>query len=195
MGDPHPQPDFEAVILPHTEAVYRMARRLAGNQPDAEDLVQETFLRALRAFDSFQLRPFGPKPWLMKILHNVFYSRLERQARAPLAVDDAVFDGVRGEPPLEAAPASEHGRVDWEQFDDRIKDAVSRLPPDFREPLLLWALEDLRYKEIAEVCGTPLGTVMSRLHRARELLVSDLTEYARDHRVPGHRAAGRGQAT
>lgn len=169
--------------MPHVDAVYRMARRLARSEELAGDLVQETYLRALRGWDSFQLREYGAKPWLMKILHNCFYTRVGRERKGPGLIDAADLDAFEGEPP--PATAAVDGKVDWDRFDEEIKEAVEGLPAEFREVLLLWAMEDLSYKEIADVCDVPIGTVMSRLHRARAQLGGKLEEYARENRVPG----------
>lgn len=169
---------FERIVLPHLDAVYRMARRLSGNEAEADDLVQETFLRAYKAFEGFELRQYGAKPWLLKILHNVFYTRVGKKARQPTLIEDISFDDFAAE--LDQPPASELGssNVNWDEFDEELKAAVLGLSPDYREVLLLWALEELSYKEIAEVCGCAIGTVMSRLYRARQQLGQRLAEYA-----------------
>ncbi len=79
---------FEKLSLPHLEVMYRLAMRLAGNDAEAEDLVQETLYRAYRSFDKFELREYGAKPWLLRILHNVFFTRRGRQARQPILLDE-----------------------------------------------------------------------------------------------------------
>ena len=137
---------FEHVVMPHLDAVYRMARRLSGNEAEAEDLVQETFLRAHRAFDTFELRKYGAKPWLLKILHNAFYTRMGKKSRQPSLMDDISFDDFAAE--LDQPPASElgSGEVNWDDFDEELKSAVLAIAPDYREVLLLWSLEDLSYK-------------------------------------------------
>ncbi len=175
---------FEDVALPHLDAVYRMARRLAGNGTEAEDLVQDTFVRAFRAFDQFELRSFGAKPWLLKILHNVFYTSAGRARRQPTLLDDVDFDKFAAE--LDQAQVYEDvegSPFDWDQFDEELKDAVESLQPEYRTVLLLWALEDMSYKEIAEVCRCAVGTVMSRLYRARQLLGQKLRTYAAERNL------------
>ena len=92
------QTRFERIVMPHLESVYRMARRLTHDPTDAEDMVQETFLKAYAAFENFQLRNYGAKPWLFKILHNVFYSRLGQQARCPTLMEDADFENLAAQP-------------------------------------------------------------------------------------------------
>jgi RNA polymerase sigma-70 factor (ECF subfamily) len=158
---------FEVIALPHLDAVYRMARVLASDIAEAEDLVQETFVRAFRAFGGFELRDYGAKPWLLRILHNTFYTLKSKQRRDPVllgetGVEHLEADGRHGEAERSAAT-----QVDWDHMDAELKLAVDRLRPEYRTALLLWAIEELSYKEIATVCDCALGTVMSRLHRAR----------------------------
>ena len=176
------QAGFERVALPHLDAVYRMARRLTGSDTEADDLVQETFLRAYRGFETFQLRQYGAKPWLLKILHNVFYTRTGREARQPGTHDEIDFDEFAEN---RSAAEAQVGiaELDWDGFDQELKGAVNSLVAEFREVLLLWALEGLSYKEIAEVCECALGTVMSRLYRARQQVSEKLAEYARDRNL------------
>ncbi len=180
---------FEAIAMPHLDVVYRVARMLADSEADAEDLVQETFIRAYRAFDRFELREYGAKPWLLRILHNVFYTAKGRQRRSPTLLDDVDFDhfadelNTLGEDPLTLA------EMDWEQFDEELKTAVEGLQPEYRSVLLLWAIEGLSYREIAEICDCPIGTVMSRLYRARQLVGRELGEYARERGIRTERFA------
>lgn len=178
---------FEELALPHLDAVLGMARTLARNSTEADDLVQETFIRAFRAFKGFELREYGAKPWLLKILHNVFYSRRTKERRAPTLLDDVDFDSFMdeiGEGEVGSTPPAE---IDWDRFDEEIKHAVSALPEEYREVLLLWALQDLSYKEIAEVCGCATGTVMSRLYRGRQQMGKSLRDYARERNVSSER--------
>lgn len=170
---------FEKVALPHLDAVYRMARVLAFDTAEADDLVQETFTRALRAFDRFELREYGAKPWLLRILHNVFYTARGRQRRRPTLLDDVDFDHFADELDAATLEPGSADAVNWELFDEELKIAVEQLQPEYRSVLLLWSIEGLSYKEIAEVCDCALGTVMSRLYRARQLVGKQLAEYAR----------------
>lgn len=180
---PTRQAGFEKVAMPHLDSVYRMARRLTGNETEADDLVQETFLRAYRAFETFQLRQYGAKPWLLKILHNTFYTRIGRQARQPVAMEDVDLNEVaETEQNITSGFAA---NLNWEGVDQELKGAVNALAPEYREVLLLWAIEGLAYKEIAEVCDVAIGTVMSRLFRARQQVSEKLGRYAREKRIPG----------
>lgn len=170
---------FQEIALPHLDAVYRLARVLAGNDAEADDLTQETFTLAFRAFDRFELREYGARPWLLRILHNVFFSRMSKRRREPTLLDDVDFDHFADELEEAAEPVSADN-VNWDLFDAELKQAVGELRPEHREVLLLWAFEGLSYKEIADVCGCALGTVMSRLYRARQRLIPSLREYARE---------------
>lgn len=196
-ADPDVQPEsseprkFEEVVLCHLDVVYRIAVRLSGDSHEAEDLVQETFLRAHRAFDRFELRQYGAKPWLLKILHNVFYSRRGQAAKYPTLLEDISLDDFAAE--LERDPPSSiaDGKMDWDQFDDELKAAVQSLAPEYRSVLLLWALGDLSYKEIAQVLDCAMGTVMSRLHRARQQLSRVLDDYAKERGIHRKRDVNR----
>jgi RNA polymerase sigma-70 factor (ECF subfamily) len=172
---------FRELAMAEIDAVYRMAMHLARHPDDAADLVQETYLKAFNAERRFQLQDGkGVRPWLFKILHNNFYTRLGRQRREPTLGDDlppVSSDGGVGSP----APAWDLEHMDWEQVDDRLKAAIDELPEHYRQVLLLWAVEGLKYREIADVLDVALGTVMSRLHRARSQLSEKLVDLAAEH--------------
>ncbi|MGD2108766.1 MAG: sigma-70 family RNA polymerase sigma factor [Phycisphaerae bacterium] len=178
---------FEEVALPHLDAVYRTARVLGSDEAEADDLVQETFTRALRAFGGFELREYGARPWLLRILRNVFYTRKGRERREPTLLDDVDFDHFADElldPDVDPAAADS---INWDHFDEELKAAVAQLQPEYRAVLLLWSIEGLSYKEIAAVCDCALGTVMSRLYRARQLLGRKLRDYARERKIDTQR--------
>ncbi|MCP3905764.1 MAG: sigma-70 family RNA polymerase sigma factor [Planctomycetes bacterium] len=171
---------FEDLSLPHLEAVYRMAMQLARHPDEAADLVQETYLRALRVADRYEERGGGIRPWLFKILHNVFYTRVGRARRQPIAMENLPA-AVSDEPgPDEPAPAWDLASLEWEHIDERLKASIEQLRPEYRSVLLLWGVEGLKYREIAEIQEIPIGTVMSRLHRARSLLARELSEIAEE---------------
>lgn len=167
--------EFEKLALEHLDMLYRLARRLTSDSAAAEDLVQETYLRALRAHSSFELQQYGIRPWLVRILHNLQITRSGRERRQPIAVDGEVLDS--------AAEKARHGLPltpgSLEGLDDRLRRAIDELPPEYQTVLLLWALEEFSYKEIADALDIPIGTVMSRLHRARRRLARQLGTYAR----------------
>ena len=174
---------FEELALPHLDSVHRMARVLASDAAEADDLVQEAYVRAFRAFRRFELREYGARPWLLRILHNVFYTMKGRQRREPTLLDDVDFDHFSEELAEAASEPLFADDVDWDRFDDEVKRAVVQLQPEYRSVLLLWALEGLTYKEIACVCQCALGTVMSRLYRARQLAGRELREYAHQRKL------------
>ena len=166
--------------MPHLDIVFRVARRLSRNEPDAEDLVQETYLKAQRAFGRFEMREFGIRPWLLRILHNTFLNRQAREKNAPRAAGPEMlqataesYDGSSLAPP----------ELDYERVDGEVKTAIERLAPEFRSVLLLWATQEYSYQEIAKILELPIGTVMSRLHRARQQLARSLHEYAQENRL------------
>ncbi len=175
---------FRELALAEMDSVYRMAMSLTRHPDDAGDLVQETYLKAFKAEERFVLQDpdKGVRPWLFKILHNAFYTRYHKAKREPTLGDALPDHGAMGavdEPP----PAWDLASLDWEQVDDRLKHAIEDLPEHYREPLLLWAVEGLKYREIAEVLDVKLGTVMSRLHRARGQLVHNLQGLAEEHGI------------
>ena len=168
--------EFERLALEHLDAVYRMAFHLTRHPDEAEDLVQEVYTRALRpsAVERFEDRggddgSGGMRSWLFTICHNAFYSRIKRAARAPTAVGEFFGEASDTTPPDEAPPAFDRASLDWEHVDGRLKEAIESLRPEHREVLLMWGVDNLKYREIAEILGVPIGTVMSRLHRARKL--------------------------
>ena len=158
---------FETQVLPHFDAAHNLARWLARPPADADDIVQEAILRAYRGFEGF--RGEDAKPWLLAIVRNCFFTAVgqARQRRSvPLpeesvANNDAALIDETPDPELTAL------RVDQRRKLDQV---VAALPQEFREVLILREMEDLSYREIAQVTGSPIGTVMSRLARARALL-------------------------
>lgn len=169
--------EFRKLAMAELDAVYRMAFHLSRHPDDAADLVQETYLKALGAAGDFELRDRGIRPWLFKILHNVFYTKIGKQRRAPSLMEDLQHESAGNE--LEtASPCWDLATLDWEQVDDRLKRAIDDLPEPYRDVLLLWAVEGLKYREIADVLNVPLGTIMSRLYRARSILSEQLAELA-----------------
>ncbi len=160
---------FHDLAVAELDAVYRLACHLARTRNEAEDMVQETYLRAFRAADTFTLGPYGIRPWLFTILRNVVFARSEQAQR-----ERSVLKELAQQRSPEA-PA-ENASMDWENVDQHLKAAIGSLTVESRLVFLLWALEGLKYREIAEVVGVPLGTVMSRLSRAREQLSEKLAD-------------------
>ena len=158
------------------DTLYRVARRLTRDATRAEDLVQETYLRALKARDSFELQEFGIRPWLLRIMHNLHVSRAEREKRQPVSTDEAHLESTGHPPPGATPPPLDPGS--FEGMDERLVRALDALTPEYQVVMLLWAVDGLSYKEIADAVGIPIGTVMSRLHRARHRLSEQLRAYA-----------------
>ncbi len=171
---------FETLALEHLDAVYRLALQLVRHPDEAADLVQETYLKALGAADRFREQGGGMRPWLFKILHNVFYTRLAKSKRAPLSMEELRGTQAEAPAPDEPGPAWNLAGLDWEQVDERLKVAIEDLRPEYRTVLLLWAVEGLKYREIAQIQEIPIGTVMSRLHRARSILAEQLASLAEE---------------
>lgn len=169
---------FESELLPHADALYNFAYHLTYNEEDANDLVQETFMKAFR-FMSLYEKGTNAKAWLFKILKNAFINEYCKKAKQPTKVDyediiayqdadedkggvaydlrEDIFDGMMG---------------------DEITIALNRLPIDFKTVILLCDIEGFSYEEIAKIIDIPIGTVRSRLHRARNMLKESLKEYA-----------------
>jgi RNA polymerase sigma-70 factor (ECF subfamily) len=153
---------FEAMVMPHLGAGYNLARWLTRNEHDAQDVVQEAYLRALRAFDGY--RGGDVRAWMLTIVRNTCFTWLQRRGALPAASADDAAE-VPDHP--EAGPEAQVLRRADAQV---LRGALQDLPLEFREALVLREIEGLSYKEIAEVAGVPLGTVMSRLSRGRKQL-------------------------
>ena len=168
--------EFEKLALEHIDMLYRIARRLTRDASRAEDLVQETYLRALRAGDDFDLQAYGIRPWLVRIMHNLHFSRAERERRQPVAVEDVHLESAGGAGTADSGPFAPGS---FEGMDERLVHALNELPQEYQTVMLMWAVDELSYKEIAHACDVPIGTVMSRLHRARQKLSDKLQEFAK----------------
>lgn len=160
-------PVFEEAVLPHLDAAYNLARWLTHNEKDAEDVVQEACLRAIRHFSSF--KGGDGRPWLLAIVRNTFYTWIKHN-RLPEA-ETNFDDGIHPEPQYIDDPETLLLRETDKQV---VRSALLRLPVEFREVIILREFEELSYKEIADVVQIPRGTVMSRLARARKRLAQML---------------------
>src|SRR3974377_371431 len=160
---------FQAAGLPHLDDVYTLARYLMRNTQDAEDAVQECYLRALRHFDSYR----GPamKPWLLAILRNVCNAEFARRSKEAVPTDFTQDGSLGEEMPMWQEPQTSPEKTRGRQQDaSTIRGLGAELPEPFREAIVLREMNNLSYQEIAQVAGVPVGTVMSRLARARALL-------------------------
>ena len=168
-GDPNDKARrFRDAALPHLDDVYTLARYLLRNGADAEDAVQECYLRGLRHFDTYR----GPamKPWLFAILRNVCRTEFLRRSGVALTMDGETEEDEEATPIWQEAPVSPEAEM-LRQWDAKtIRRLVAELPDPFRETIVLREINDLSYSEIADVVGAPVGTVMSRLARARSML-------------------------
>jgi RNA polymerase sigma-70 factor (ECF subfamily) len=176
---------FERDVLPLLPSLYGAALRMTRNPADAEDLVQDTYLRAFRGFGGFQ-EGTNLKAWLYRILTNSFINTYRKKQRQPQTVDGPddieewyLFDRLGGR----NVEASAEEEVLDSLPDDDVKRALESLPENFRLPVLLADVEGFSYKEIADIMETPIGTVMSRLHRGRKALEKALWETARERGI------------
>ena len=172
--------EFEALALAHLNPLYSAALRLTKNERDAEDLVQDTCMRAFRFFDKFE-RGTNIKAWLFKILTNTFINRYRRKVKERTVVEgserEAVHEHFVSRDATDFAANPEQFFFDRLLSDDVLK-AIDALPIDFRLVVILADLQEFSYKEIAEILYCPVGTVMSRLFRGRKLLQKNLRDYA-----------------
>lgn len=175
------QMDFKNEAMIHIDALYNYAVRMTGDPEDANDLVQETYMKAYRFFDSFE-KGTNCKAWLFRILKNSYINRYRKESKEPDKVD---YDDIK-----EFYHTVKHSSLDsndmqekWygELLDDEISRALDSLPEDFREVVQLCDIEGFTYEEIANMVDCPIGTVRSRLHRGRKILREKLLDYARYH--------------
>jgi RNA polymerase sigma-70 factor (ECF subfamily) len=162
-----PSRAFDEIVLPHLDAAFNYARWLTRNDAEAEDVVQDACVRAVRFFSS--LRDEDARGWLFAIVRNTWYSRVSRRSGAAEAIP---LDGTTDDPADSALDPE--ARLLQQHAVARVRDALDRLPVDFREVLVLREIEGMSYKEIAAVVRVPIGTVMSRLARARDRLAAVL---------------------
>jgi len=179
--------EFEEVALVHLDQLFHMALRLCGNRAKAEDLVQETYFRAFKHFDKFDPGT-NCRAWLFAILHNTFVNRLKRERREVLEPDGDLESAE-----IDASEVMVTITNPEEEFFKHIVDAdlvraIERLPLRFREVVLLADVEECSYKEIAQICGVPVGTVMSRLFRGRRFLRQALVAAYRERKGMGREA-------
>ena len=176
------QADFERDALQYSRQLYSAAMRMARNTADAEDLVQETFLKAYRAYDTFE-EGTNLKAWLYRILTNTYINKYRKESRRPSETDLGdvedlyLYRRLGSEDTADVSRTTEDRVLDGLVESD-IKAAVEELPENFRMPVLLADLEGFSYKEIAEILDIPIGTVMSRLHRGRKAMQKRLWEFA-----------------
>ena len=170
---------FERELLPHADALSTFAYHLTYNEEDANDLVQETYLKAYRFIDKYD-EGTNAKAWLFKIMKNAFINQYRKKSKRPTQVDYEEVVGFHEEE--EDTSFSSYLDLRQEIYQDMMGDeittAINALPVDFRTVILLCDIEGFKYEEIAKIVDIPIGTVRSRLHRARQMLKEKLREYA-----------------
>ncbi len=178
---------FEREALPHSDLLYNYALRMTNNVADAEDLVQETYLKAFRFWDSYQ-QGTNIRAWLFRIMKNSYINRYRKEVREP---EKVVYDDVTnlytrtGDDA--ADPHDAHESTFGSLLDDEIAGAIASLPAEFRTVVILCDIEGLTYEEVADFMECPLGTVRSRLHRGRKLLRAALSAYAQARGLEQHK--------
>jgi len=172
--------DFEAEAVPHLGEIYRTARRMVGSAMEAEDVVQDVFLQAWRSFDRFHLGT-NCRAWLYTILFNKLrhHSRAQHRSRVVAGADSFLEEVVAYEPPVPETIV-----------DEDILHALDRVPEVYREAVLMADVQEFAYREIADILGIPIGTVMSRVNRGRKLLRIELADVAQLHGIRDRRDRG-----
>jgi RNA polymerase sigma-70 factor (ECF subfamily) len=169
---------FEREMIPHLKSLYHFALRLSGNEDDANDLVQDTYLKAYRFLGSYE-RGSNAKAWLFRILKNSFINNYRKVSKEPSKIDYEEAENF-----LNTGKASYSDSIDLREkmfrglIGDEVSTALNALPVDFRAVIILCDVEEFTYEEIAQIIDIPIGTVRSRLHRARKMLREMLLEYA-----------------
>ncbi len=172
--------DFEREALPHMDALYNFALRLTTDADEADDLLQETYLKAYRFFDKFE-QGTNCKAWLFRIMKNSFINMYRRSSKEPDKVDyndvEEFYHSIRAE---STDPNDLEQKIFSNILDDDVSSALESLPEEFRTVVILCDIEGFTYEEIADFVECPIGTVRSRLHRGRKMLRAKLLDYAMD---------------
>ena len=177
--------EFEEEALVHLDLLYNSAMQMTRNAADAEDLVQETFVKAYRFFDRFK-KGTNCRAWLFKIMKNNFINAFRKRSKEPVRVDFEQVEATLQAQPQPAVPPGEAKSIEHlfeELVEDDVKEALDQLPFEFRMVTILSDVEGLSYQEIADIMECPVGTVRSRLSRARRFLRGKLYEFARKHGI------------
>ncbi|MGN8225301.1 sigma-70 family RNA polymerase sigma factor [Gracilimonas sp. BCB1] len=179
------QKDFDEEIIPHMDALYNFALRLTTDPNDAEDLVQDTIVKAYRFFSSYE-KGTNAKAWMFRILKNSFINNYRKTSKKPSQVDydevSSYYESIRAE---RTDTSDLENLMFREMMDDDLSNALKRLPEDFRTVVLLCDVDGFTYEEIANMLDVPIGTIRSRLHRGRNLLKTELLEYAKKRGYTG----------
>jgi RNA polymerase sigma-70 factor, ECF subfamily len=170
--------DFEREAVPHMDSLYNFALKMTGDSDDANDLIQETYLKAFRFFDKFE-KGTNCKAWLFRIMKNTYINTYRKSAKEPDKVD---YEDVENFYENIKASNTDSAHLEKDIYDNLLDDelsaAITSLPEDFRTVVILADIEGYTYEEIADFIDVPVGTVRSRLHRARKMLFTKLYDYA-----------------
>lgn len=173
------QEDFQNEALPHSDILYNYALRTTGNQDDARDLLQETFLKAYRFWDKYE-KGTNIRAWLFRIMKNSYINRYRKESKEPDKVDYGDVENFYNSIRAEYKDTNDlQEKLFGNLLGDEVAKALASIPEDFRTVVILCDIEGLTYEEIAEFIDRPIGTVRSRLHRGRKLLQAQLFEYAK----------------
>ena len=174
--------EFEQIAFEHLDSLFSTAMRMTRNKADAEDLVQDTYLRAYRFFDQFT-KGTNFKAWLFKILKNTYINKFRKRSKEPQVVDfddiEMFYDQLSKEQVIKFSDSPDE-EVFRNLLGEDVRRAIEELPSEFRMAIILSDLEGFSYKEVAEIIGRPVGTVMSRLYRGRKMLQKRLWDYAKN---------------
>ena len=174
------QREFEREALPHMDVLYNFALRTTGNADDAQDLLQETYLKAFRFWDKYE-KGTNIRAWLFRIMKNSYINRYRKETKEPDKVDyediENFYNTIRAD---HTDPNDLQEKIFNGLLGDEVARALEGIPEDFRTVVILCDIEGLTYEEIAEFIECPIGTVRSRLHRGRKLLQAKLLEYAKN---------------
>ncbi|ANQ50556.1 sigma-70 family RNA polymerase sigma factor [Flammeovirga yaeyamensis] len=170
---------FDREFAPHTDSMYSFAYRLTGDDEDAKDLVQDTYMKSYRFIDSFE-EGTNAKAWLFRILKNSFINEYRRKSKEPSKIDyqevETIYNGEKNDPAVVSGMRQDNSKY---RIGDEVTTALNALAVDFRIVIILCDLEGFTYEEMSKILDIPIGTVRSRLHRARNLLKEKLESYAK----------------
>lgn len=170
--------DFEREAIPHMDALFNFALKMTSDSDEADDLVQETYLKAFRFFDKFE-KGTNCKAWLFRIMKNTYINKYRKETKEPDKVDyEEVENFYENIKPSSTDSAHLEKDIFDNLLDDELSEAINSLPDDFKTVVILCDIEGFTYEEIADFIDVPVGTVRSRLHRARKMLFTKLQKYA-----------------
>ena len=178
--------DFEREALPHMDVLYNYALRTTGNEDDARDLLQETFLKAYRFWDKYE-KGTNIRAWLFRIMKNSYINRYRKETKEPDKVDYGDIENFYNSIRADYTDSNDlQEKLFGNLLGDEVAKALEELPEDFRTVVILCDIEGMTYEEISEFIERPIGTVRSRLHRGRKLLQAKLFDYARKQGMAPH---------